>query len=124
VEDPGIAGAVGALSFARIPVNRASMDVTTAGVRSALWMATIITLSMRKESIAVSANLANEEAAKGALVDEVQRRLDAVVDTAVAYIQNEPEHEWEARYDALEAAVGSLLELRGDPAALAAIGSK
>jgi hypothetical protein len=55
------------------------------------------------------------EAEKQELVDKVQRRMDAVVDAAVDYIQDEPDYDWEKRWDALEATVNALLELRNVP---------
>lgn len=51
-----------------------------------------------------------------AAVDEVQRRMDAVVDAAVEWHQSVGLDEHDKTYDMLGKAIDSLLELRGTPA--------
>lgn len=47
-----------------------------------------------------------------ALVDEVQRRMDAVVDAAVEWHQSDGQQDWIGKADVLAQAIDSLLELR------------
>lgn len=61
---------------------------------------------------------ADKEPIPDALVDEVQRRMDAVVDAAVAWHRSGDE--WTEAANALDNAIDQLLELRSAPAATTA----
>lgn len=74
-------------------------------------------LTRNIRSLPTEAAAGSSGSAEDTPVDEVQRRMDAVVDAAVKWRQGDVADNWEAEADALEEAVDSLLELRTAPPA-------